>query len=127
MRRTKENLDQDKLRQKLFTFGRRFVSLYGGSKVTPYLHILICHSNERIKRFEKLGVSVSNMSAQGIEAGHKYEKRIWERASSIGGGFKSSRLQTVEYIYRVNTMKLHLKYGENMREKKNPKQWDIDM
>jgi len=50
-------------------------------------------------------------SQQGFEAAHKWQKQIWERATSRGGGNITSIFQTMQYTYRVAVLELYVKAG----------------
>ena len=110
-------VNQETLQTKLLHFGKLYTEVYEGFTVTPYMHIVINHSIELFQRFSIFELSISDMSQQGFEACHKYQKRIWERATSRGGGINStsSIQQTMEYIYRLLIMTLHVKHNRNMR------------
>ena len=103
----KDQLDLKKLQNDLDQFIKKFVQIYDFKNITPYLHIVVCHSVEMLKRFH----SLSLYSQQGFEAAHKFQKMIWERATSRGGGGYSSIEQTMEYVYRHFFMMLQKDYN----------------
>ena len=60
----KDELDLQKLQNDLDDFVKKFVDIYAYKNITPYLHIVVCHSVEMLKRFH----SLSMYSQQGFEA-----------------------------------------------------------
>lgn len=107
LKKNKDEIDLDQLQADLDRFIMRFINIYEYGKLTPYLHIVVCHSVQMLKRFH----SLSLYSQQGFEAAHKFQKMIWERATSRGGGGYSSIKQTMEYFYRHFFMKLKKEYN----------------
>ena len=75
--------------------------LHGEDFVTIYQHVLEAHSADQLEKFKNL----RNLSQEGFEHSQKVDKRVWERATSHGGGknpdLSSSILQTFKYHYRV--------------------------
>jgi len=111
---SKKDDDLQKLQGDMDSFGKKFLELHEWARITPYLHIFIHHSVERIKRFG----SLSLYSQQGFEAAHKLQKMIWERATSRGGANQSSIKQTIQYFYRQFLMKLMLEENVDLNPEK---------
>ena len=82
LKKNKNELDLVQLQKDLNTFIKKFLEIYEFKNITPYLHIVVCHSVQMLKKFN----SLSLYSQQGFEAAHKLQKLIWERATSHGGG-----------------------------------------
>ena len=110
LKKNKNELDLVQLQKDLNTFIKKFLEIYEFKNITPYLHIVVCHSVEMLKKFN----SLSLYSQQGFEAAHKLQKLIWERATSHGGGRYSSIKQTMEHIYRHFLMMLKQDYNVNI-------------
>ena len=94
-----------------FDFGQKYFSVYSKKSVTPYLHILICHSPLILERMRKFGLTINDMGQQGFEATHKYHKRIKERSTTACA---STLEQTIVYHYRLLMLELHTQFNHNM-------------
>ena len=106
-------VDFDNLQIVLNYWGMLYLELYE-KKITPYMHIVICHS---VSLMKKMG-SLNFMSQQGFEACHKYHKLIYERCTSRGGGKHkmSSIEQTILFHYRVLFLQMVHKHDINLNE-----------
>jgi hypothetical protein len=90
-----------------YIFGQTFADELGILRATPYVHTVVCHSVMLMGFTKGLGY----FSQQGFEAHHKWQKRVFDRASSKDGKPKfgkqrSSIEQILEKFYRLKVLKL---------------------
>lgn len=91
-------------------FGDKFLQKYGEINVTPYLHIVICHSVMLLQRYG----SISQFSQQGFEATHKWHRIVYYSSTNRDGGkgktleSKSALLQIIYKTYRLQILEAYL-------------------
>jgi hypothetical protein len=85
-------------------FATLFLESFGGSQVTPYIHILVCHGHELVERFGDLNIR----NQQGFEHLQKEQKDAYRTSTSRGGGRSQSsslNLQIMERCFRARWYK----------------------
>ena len=96
--------------EKLKKFGRLYVKRFGEEEVTPYIHIVVCHTISILEKHSSIGF----FSQQGFESTHKWHKMIFYFSSSHDGKvgrnylhrITSSIDQILTKIYRVHLLKM---------------------
>jgi hypothetical protein len=88
---TKEDLGT--LEPLLKQFGDSYVSCFG-NLITPYIHIVVCHTAELIRNHGPLG----QYEQQGLENSINIHKSSFFRSSSRGGGSNSTPVTTLMQI-----------------------------
>jgi hypothetical protein len=61
------------LYQNVHNFGQAFVKKYGNYTVTPYIHVVVCHTKELMEANGSIGL----FSQQGFEATHKKIENVF--------------------------------------------------
>jgi hypothetical protein len=74
-------------------FGDSYVACFG-NLVTPYIHIVVCHTAELIRRHGTLG----QYEQQGLENSINIHKASFFRSSSRGGGKNSTPVTTLMQV-----------------------------
>jgi hypothetical protein len=107
----KDSFSEDQisdLKSKLKTWGEHYIQRYEKDQVTPYIHIVICHSISWLEMHS----SISQFSQQGFEATHKWHKHIYYFSTSHDGkvgrtrSATSSIQQILQKIYRMYLMQM---------------------
>ena len=70
-------MNYDELQSHLDMFATRYVDVYEGASITPYMHIVICHSVQLSKRFAEFGLTITDMSNQGKCCEHLFLCLFW--------------------------------------------------
>lgn len=101
------------LSDKLKTFIDTFIKLYTIKQVTPYIHIVVAHTESLLKQHGSIG----KFSQQGFEATHKWQKLIYYNATWHDGSIyshktkesikTSSIVQIIQKIYRVHFLYMY--------------------
>jgi len=103
---TFSNLEED-----LNQFGKQFILTYGEQNVTPYIHIVVCHTMPWLRKYGSIG----RYSQQGFEATHKWHKQIYYFSTNHNGKVSQSKIltssieQILSKIYRMHLKFLLLK------------------
>jgi hypothetical protein len=81
-----------------------------GREVTPYVHILVCHSHAYLKEYR----SLRPLSQEGFEAAHKRTKQFYLK-TNLGGGKNgdegSAYKQILLKVFRHQHLDLKMKRG----------------
>jgi len=77
-------VDDDKQipHRELNCFGQLWVDKFQWPHIPLYLHVLVCHYNERLNKFGK----IKELSQEGCESSHAYQKNLANRTTAHGGG-----------------------------------------
>lgn len=88
-----------------------YVRKFGDHNVTPYIHVVVCHSVTLLE----LHGSISKFSQQGFEATHSWHRKLFFSSTNHRGGIKeagsdknSSILQVLNKCYRITIMEASL-------------------
>jgi hypothetical protein len=84
----------DILEPLLDEFGESYIDLFG-DLVTPYIHIVVCHTAQLIRKYGPLG----RYEQQGLENSINIHKRSFFRASNRFGGKKTTPVSTLMQIF----------------------------
>jgi hypothetical protein len=89
-----ESIDQ----KKLDDFGKQWIAAFSWPNMPLYLHVLICHYNDKLIKFK----SLKCLSQEGTESHHTIQKKIQQRSTAQGGGRKKKEVsqQILETQYR---------------------------
>lgn len=71
--------------------GQLYLDVYEKDHVTPYIHILVCHT---ISLMKQLDIPLESLSQQGFEATHKWHKSIYFHSTSHDGCVGKKRFVT---------------------------------
>lgn len=89
--------------------GKLYKQVYAKRHVTPYIHIIGCHTSTIMERTQ---LPLADFSQQGFEATHKWHKSIYFHGTSHDGGklrsyeITSAIKQIITKIYRVHLMEI---------------------
>ena len=76
-------------------FGNAYVDAFGEPKVTPYIHLVVCHLPALVNRLKTMHVA----SQEKFELFHRTHKTIFYRTTTRGGCFRHGIQDTLANIY----------------------------
>jgi len=88
----------------LSNFGKDWLIAFGEREVTPYIHVMVCHTTSILLAHG----SLSLFSQEGFEHCHKWQKQIYYFATSHDGKVSSKRIavnsieQILNHVYRIH-------------------------
>lgn len=88
---TTPNIPQ--LRKTVTKWSLLFLKVYGHDNVTPYIHIICSHWADLMD----LHGNLTEFSQEGFEGAHHFQKLIYSRVTSKGGGKKTPKSKSVHY------------------------------
>jgi hypothetical protein len=98
----------------LQAFGTAFVELYGKNNVTPYIHVLCCHTGILIDKYGDLG----KYNQQNVENFMNFVKATVHRGSAKGGGALSHHKSGLALAVLQRKYRLELTWDPKWRRRK---------
>jgi len=99
------NQEIDSIDSNLASFGDNWVKAFGVVAVTPYVHVMVCHTKSILTAHG----SLSLFSQEGFESSHKYQKQIYYRSTCHDGRVSKARVQinSIEQIL-TKVFRMHM-------------------
>jgi len=102
----------------LVKFGDAWVLAFGVIAVTPYVHMMVCHTKSILATHR----SLSLFSQEGFESSHKYQKQIYYRSTCHDGKVSKAMVevnsieQLLTKVFRIHLMTCKTKEEWNERD-----------